>query len=43
MSDLHELSALETAGAVRRGEVTAVEVVEHALERAERQIGRAHV
>lgn len=36
MSDLHELTALETADAVRRGWVSATEVTEHALERAER-------
>ncbi|GAA4780275.1 amidase [Actinomycetospora chlora] len=36
MSDLHELTALETAAAVRRGDVTVVEVVEAALARAER-------
>ncbi|MEJ2861414.1 amidase [Actinomycetospora flava] len=36
MSDLHELSALETAAAVRRGDVTALDVVDAALARAER-------
>ncbi|GAA4940403.1 amidase [Actinomycetospora succinea] len=36
MSDLHELSALETAAAVRRGDLTALEVVDAALARAER-------
>ncbi|MDD7942073.1 amidase [Actinomycetospora lutea] len=36
MSDLHELSALETAAAVRHGDVTALEVVDAALARAER-------
>ncbi|MDR1768466.1 MAG: amidase [Propionibacteriaceae bacterium] len=34
--ELHELSALELADAVRRREVSAVEVARHALERAER-------
>ncbi|MFC5140487.1 amidase [Actinomycetospora rhizophila] len=36
MSDLHELSALETAAAVRRGDITALEAVDAALARAER-------
>ncbi|HWN28347.1 MAG TPA: amidase family protein, partial [Actinomycetospora sp.] len=36
MSDLHELSALETGAAIRRGDVTALEVVDAALARAER-------
>lgn len=36
MSDLHELTALETAAAVRRRDISAVEVVEAALVRAER-------
>ncbi|MDP9117009.1 MAG: amidase [Actinomycetota bacterium] len=36
MSDLHELCALDAAAAVRRGEVSPVELVEHALERIDR-------
>ena len=36
VSDLHELTALETAAAVRRGDVTALDVVDAALARAER-------
>ncbi|WP_285654332.1 amidase [Actinomycetospora sp. NBRC 106375] len=36
MSDLHELTALETAAAIRRGDVSVVDVVEAALSRAER-------
>ncbi|PVZ04908.1 amidase [Actinomycetospora cinnamomea] len=36
MSDLHELSALETGAAIRRGDVSALEVVDAALERADR-------
>ncbi len=35
MTDLHELSALEAAAAVRRREVSPVELVEHALGRLE--------
>ena len=35
MADLHELTALETAAAVRRGDVRVLEVVDHALTRAE--------
>ena len=35
MSDLHELTALETAAAVRRRDVRVLDVVEHALLRAE--------
>ena len=35
MADLHELTALETAAAVRGGEVSVVEVTTHALDRAE--------
>ncbi|MFC5065814.1 amidase [Actinomycetospora atypica] len=35
MGDLHELTALETSEAVRRGDVRALDVVDHALERAE--------
>ena len=35
MSDLHELTALETAEAVRRGDVRVLDVVDHALDRAE--------
>jgi amidase len=39
-SELHELSALEAAGAVRAGAVTPTELVEHALSRiAERDAG----
>ncbi|HEY2191384.1 MAG TPA: amidase [Actinomycetospora sp.] len=34
MSDLHELSALETAAAIRRGDVGVLDVVDHALDRA---------
>jgi len=36
VSDLHELTALEAAAAVRRGDVTALDVVDAALARAER-------
>ncbi|WP_433028058.1 amidase [Actinomycetospora sp. CA-053990] len=36
MSDLQELTALETAAAVRRGDVSALDVVDAALARAER-------
>lgn len=36
MSDLHERSALETAAAIRRGDITALEAVDAALARAER-------
>jgi amidase len=36
VSDLHELSALETGAAIRRGDVTALEVVDATLSRAER-------
>ncbi len=35
MGDLHELTALETAAAVRRREVGVLDVVDHALRRAE--------
>ncbi len=35
MSDLHELTALETAAAVRRGDIRVLDVVDHALDRAE--------
>ncbi|MCD2195309.1 amidase [Actinomycetospora endophytica] len=35
MSDLHELTALETAEAIRRGDVRVLDVVDHALTRAE--------
>lgn len=35
MSDLHELTALETAEAVRRGDTSVLELVDHALARAE--------
>lgn len=35
MSDLHELTALETAGAIRRRSVGVLDVVDHALARAE--------
>ncbi|GLZ55215.1 amidase [Actinomycetospora sp. NBRC 106378] len=35
MSDLHELTALETAEAVRRGDTSVLDVVDHALARAE--------
>jgi amidase len=34
VSDLHELTALETAEAVRRGDVRVLDVVDHALDRA---------
>jgi amidase len=37
---LHDLTALEAAAAVRRGEVSPVELVEHALDRIERLDGR---
>ncbi|HLT84541.1 MAG TPA: amidase [Phototrophicaceae bacterium] len=36
MTDIHELSALDLAAAVRAGEVSPEEVVEHTLDRAER-------
>src|SRR5690606_29401611 len=36
MADIHELSALDLAAAVRSGAVSPEEVVEHTLERAER-------
>ena len=36
MTDIHELSALDLAAAVRGGEVSPDDVVEHTLERAER-------
>ena len=36
MTELHDLTALEAAAAVRRGEVSPVELVEHALDRIER-------
>ena len=36
MADLHDLTALEQAAAVRRGEVSAVELAEHHLARADR-------
>lgn len=36
MSDLHDLTALEQGAAVAAGEVSATELVEHYLERAER-------
>ena len=36
VSDLHELTALETAAAVRSGDVSALDVVDAALARAER-------
>jgi amidase len=36
MAALHELSALEQAAALRRGEVSAVDLVEHYLDRIER-------
>lgn len=39
MTQLHEMTALEMARAVRRREVSPVELVEHALERADR-LGR---
>jgi amidase len=35
VSDLHELTALGTAAAIRRGDVRVLDVVDHALERAE--------
>ena len=35
MGDLHELTALETAAAVRRRDVSVLDVVDHALARAE--------
>ena len=40
MADLHDLTALEAAAAVRRGEVSPVELVEHALDRIERLDGQ---
>jgi amidase len=36
MADLHDLTALEQAAAIRAGEVSPVELVEHYLERVER-------
>ncbi len=36
MSELHDLSALDAAAAVRRREVSPVELVEHAIDRIER-------
>ncbi len=36
MAEIHELTALQLAAAVRRREVSPLEVVEHSLERAER-------
>lgn len=42
MTEIHELSALELAGAIRAGEVSPLDVVDHTMERAERigpQIG----
>ena len=36
MSELHDLSALEQAAAVRRREVSPVELVRHYLDRIER-------
>lgn len=36
MTDIHDLTALELAAAIRRGDVSPGEVVEHALHRAER-------
>ena len=36
MADLHDLSALDAAAAVRRREVSPVELVEHALDRIAR-------
>lgn len=35
MADLHDLTALEQAAAIRRGETTAVELAEHYLKRSE--------
>ena len=35
MTDLHDLSALEAAAALRRGEFSAVELTEHYLKRSE--------
>ncbi len=40
MPDLHDLTALEAAAAVRRGEVSPVDLVDHALERIERLDGQ---
>jgi amidase len=40
MADLHELSALEAAAAVRSGEVSPVELVDHALARIDRLDGQ---
>jgi amidase len=40
MTQLHELSALDAAAAVRRREVSPVELVEHALHRLAEQDGR---
>jgi amidase len=40
MTQLHDLSALEAAAAVRRREVSPVELVEHALDRIERLDGQ---
>ena len=36
MAELHDLTALEAAAAVRRREVSPVELVEHALDRIDR-------
>src|SRR4051794_28282436 len=36
MSELHDLTALEQGAAIRAGETSATELVEHYLERAER-------
>ena len=36
MTELHELTALELAAAVRAGEVSPVEITIHHLDRAER-------
>jgi Asp-tRNA(Asn)/Glu-tRNA(Gln) amidotransferase A subunit family amidase len=36
MSELHDLTALEQGGAIRAGEVSPVELVEHYLARIER-------
>ena len=36
MAELHDLTALDAAAAVRRGEVSPVELVEHALDRIDR-------
>lgn len=36
MTEIHDLSALDLAAAVRRGEVSPTEIVEHTLDRAQR-------